>query len=402
MNTTSETTQPKTLKRKIKLFLLSSFALFVVVSLVLLALAWDAMGHAPSEAQYERMKASPQWLVEEEIFGNPQPLYTDPVGTFTTFKDASSHGSPEEALPVLEVDPVQVATPPESGLRITWLGHSTTLIDVDGKRFLTDPIFGPRASPLTFIGPKRWYEPLIALEELPSLDAILISHDHYDHLDHVTMKQLVGREDLEFIVPLGVGAHLIGWGISPAQIKELDWWDEVMFGEVKVTMTPARHASGRQIFDQNRTLWAGYALNGPKHAVYFSGDTGLAPSFGEVGEKLGPFDVTMVEVGAYNKAWPDWHSGPEHAVRIHKLLRGKVFLPIHWGLFNLATHGWTEPVERTLLAAERSGVKAIVPKPGEMIEPDVKLPNERWWPDVPFLTEEEDRLPTTGVDELLK
>lgn len=375
-----------------------AIALFCLGAVFLLVTAWTPMGSAPSEEHFTRMKASPQWSDTEEIFVNPQPMYNDYVGSLSFFADLSPYADPEAPLPVLKVDREQAAQEPMSGLRITWLGHSTTLIDIDGHRFLTDPIFGPTASPWTFLGPARWYEPPLALEDLPPLDAVLISHDHYDHLDYVTISKLKSKKDLKFIVPLGVGAHLMGWGIDASRIIELDWWSSYPFGEVTVTATPARHASGRQVFDQNRTLWAGYAFNGPKHDVYFSGDTGLAPSFNEVGDKLGPFDVTMVEVGAYNSAWPDWHSGPEQAVLIHRMLRGKRFIPIHWGLFNLAAHGWTEPVERTLLEAEKSGVDVLVPRPGEALEPDLAPKTTRWWPKVPFKTAEEDPIIATGVE----
>ncbi len=369
----------------------------VTACIVLLAIAWKPMGYAPEGARLERIKQSEQWNSSEGIFKNPLPLYNDVAGSLMAITEDNPHGSPKKPLPVVQVDPEAIARAPQTGLRITWLGHSTVIIDIDGRRFLTDPIFGSRTAPFSFAGPERWYAPPLALEDMPELDAVLISHDHYDHLDYPTMEVLRKREGLRFVVPLGVGAHLEGWGIEADRITEVDWWDTISFGDVTLTSTPSRHASGRQIFDQNRTLWTGYALVGPAHRVYFSGDTGKTPSFKEVGKKLGPFDVTMVEVGAYNRTWPDWHSGPEQAVEIHQMLRGELFLPIHWGLFNLASHGWTEPVERVLIAADLLGARVVVPRPGESIEPDLNPTTTRWWPELPFKTMEQDPLWSTKV-----
>lgn len=383
------------LRRRLIKLLKAGSAGFAIIAAILLALAWKPMGSAPTGQRLTTMQASPQW--QDSHFENPQPLYNDTVGMFTGMLDASKHGSPDEPLPVIKVEPARFKSAPASGLRITWLGHSITIIEIDGYTVLTDPVWGPRASPFTFVGPARWYEPLIELEDLPKLDAILISHDHYDHLDYPTITALKDK-GIKFIVPLGVGAHLEGWGIPKTDITELDWWQEHSIGELKITSAPARHASGRQVFDQNRTLWAGYAIKGPQHNVYFSGDTGLTPQFKEVGQKLGPFDVTMVEVGAYNRAWPDWHIGPEQAITAHQWLRGKTFIPIHWGLFNLALHGWTEPIERTTLEAQRRQVPILTPKPGQSLEPT--LPQQTtapWWPKVPWQTAQQHPIVSTNL-----
>ncbi|MEM9196032.1 MAG: MBL fold metallo-hydrolase, partial [Myxococcota bacterium] len=222
------------------------------------------------------------------------------------------------------------------------------------------------------------------------------SHDHYDHLDHETIVAI--REwDTTFIAPLGVGAHLEYWGVPSDHIVELDWWDRRSFGGVELVATPARHASGRHLFDQFRTLWAGYALVGAERRVFFSGDTGLFPGMEEIGERLGPFDITMLEVGAYGQAWPDWHLGPEQAVRAHQMLRGELLLPVHWGLFNLAYHAWTEPIERVLVEARQQDVRVASPRPGVSIEPgDATI--DRWWPEVPWRTAEEYPIVASQVD----
>ncbi len=389
---------PRSRWRKILRTLAWVGGLVLLTSLVMLAQAWSALGKAPSGERRARMEGSAQWA--DGVFENPQPLWNDASGMFTEFLDASEHGSPDPFPSFAAIDPSRFDRAPASGLRATWLGHSTLLLEVDGKRFLTDPVWGESTSPLSWLGPQRWYAPLLAIEDLPPIDAVLISHDHYDHLDHPTMVAM--RElDTVFVCPLGVGAHLEYWGIPAERIVELDWWERHELGEgVELVMTPSRHASGRQVFDQNRTLWAGYALLGPNHRVYFSGDTGLFPALETIGENLGPFDLTMIEVGAYGQAWPDWHMGPEQAVYAHRLVRGEAFLPVHWGLFNLAYHGWTEPIERTLAAAETQGVRVLYPRPGQSVEPTEAESFERWWPELPWRTAAEYPIRATKVESL--
>ena len=363
---------------------------------VVLAQGWEAIGYAPQGDRLAAMQASPQW--NDGVFENPQPLWNDPVGMFTEFLDPEDNLVPDAPLPVEAVEPERFETPPSSGLRITWLGHSTLLIEIDGHVLLTDPVWGERTAPVDWLGPERWYAPPLALSDLPTLDAVLISHDHYDHLDYPTIVALADH-DTTFFAPLGVGAHLEAWGVPAERIEDVDWWDVRQVGALTVTVAPARHASGREILDQNRTLWAGYAVRSEHHNVFFSGDTGLFPGMTEIGERLGPFEVTMLEVGAYGQAWPDWHLGPEQAVRAHQMMKGGVFLPVHWGLFNLANHGWTEPIERVMVAAERDGVSVLTPRPGQSLEPTTAPPQERWWPQLQWRTEAEYPIVATKVDD---
>jgi L-ascorbate metabolism protein UlaG (beta-lactamase superfamily) len=361
-------------------------ALFAIVLLLVLADAWQGLGHRATGARRARMEQSPQW--KDGAFENPAPI----VNHFGPMVSGVLHASPDSApsapVDVQQVDPALLATPPSSGLRLTWFGHAAMLIELDGHRFLTDPVWSDRVSPLTWVGPKRYYPPLIPLESLGKLDAVLISHDHYDHLDHRTIIAMKDW-DTKFIVPLGVGAHLEYWGIAPEKIIEVDWWQHAKFGALEVVSTPVRHASGRHVFDKDATLWSSYAVVGPQHRVYFSGDSGLFAELQDIGEKLGPFDVAMIEVGQYHRAWPDWHMGPEQAVTAHHLVNAKVFFPMHWGLLTLAYHAWTEPIERSVTAALKDASTIVTPKPGQSIEPDLALPTARWWPTLPFETAEQ-------------
>ncbi len=357
-----------------------------IASCALIANAWEAFGHQPDAAGLVRLEGSPQW--KDGGFRNQQPLWNDIVGSLFVGAPEGTKASPDQPIPVVRSDGSQFKTPPASGLRVTWMGHSSSLVEIEGRRVLFDPIFLGRASPFDWVGPSPWYEPPVALGALPDVDAVVISHDHYDHLSQPTIAAIKDW-DTQFIAPLGVGAHLAYWGVPKSRITEVDWWDEVAIGDVKLVATPSRHASGRHVFDQNETLWAGYALVGSSHRLFYSGDTGLFSGMSDIGKRLGPFDVTMIEIGAYNQAWPDWHIGPEQAVRAHRMLRGDVFLPVHWGLWDLAMHGWTEPAERVVVAAKKADVKLAMPRPGESIEPATLGPVQRWWPQLSWQTAEE-------------
>lgn len=352
-------------------------------------------GKRPVGERRERMERSPQW--RSGRFENPQPIRNDTWGALRDVVRGGAHRVPTVPLPVEPVDARRFATPPPTGLRVTWLGHSTLLVELDGRRVLFDPVWGERSSPFGWMGPRRWYAPPLPLDQSPPVDAVVISHDHFDHLDMATIQAIKGW-DTTFVAPLGVGAHLAHWGVPEARIVELDWWERARFGDLEIVATPARHASGRwPLSGMNRTLWAGYALVGPEHRVFYSGDTGLFPGLSEIGERLGPFDLAMLEVGAYSRSWPDWHLGPEQAVLASRWLGAEALLPVHWGLFNLANHGWTEPAERVLAAAAKAGVTVTIPRPGQSIEPGALLPLVRWWPDLSWKTAEEDPIVASQV-----
>ncbi len=269
------------------------------------------------------------------------------------------------------------ARPVDTGLRATWLGHSTVLLEIDGRRVLTDPVWGERASPVSFVGPRRFQPVPIALDALPPLDAVIVSHDHYDHLDRQSIIALA-RRGVPIITTLGVGGHLEAWGIPPEQVTELDWWERHEIGDLVLTAVPSQHFSGRGL-SRNATLWASYVVQGPRHRVFFSGDTGLTPEYADVRARLGPFDLVMLEVGAFHPAWGDIHLGPHNALAALELLGGGSFLPVHWGTFNLGMHPWDDPAETLLELAPARGVHLVMPRLGEPVEPSRVERLEPWW-----------------------
>ncbi len=284
-------------------------------------------------------------------------------------------GVPSKPVPLVSPEvPAQAAE-----LAVTWFGHASALLEVDGARVLVDPVWGERVSPSTVLGPKRLHPVPGPLEELPRVDAVLISHDHYDHLDLPTVRRLVREQTAPFIVPLGIGEHLRGWGVPEDRVVELDWNGTHQVGELTLVCAEARHFSGRGL-SRDDTLWSSWVVAGPRHRVFFGGDTGYHPAFAAIGAQHGPFDLTLLPVGAYSPQWPAIHMDPEEAVRAHGDLGGKVFLPIHWATFNLAFHAWAEPVERLLAAARRSEVEVVVPRPGERLDLTSATPSTPdWW-----------------------
>jgi L-ascorbate metabolism protein UlaG (beta-lactamase superfamily) len=251
------------------------------------------------------------------------------------------------------------------------------LIEIDGVRVMTDPVFSEYASPFQGIGPRRLHPVPLPLEQMPALDAVLISHDHYDHLDMKAVRYL-GSKGTRFFVPLGVGAHLLRWGIPPQQIQEMDWWDSATIKGVQVHCTPARHYSGRKRVD-NSTLLSGWLARGPQHSFYYSGDTGYSSHFFETRARLGAVELALLKVGAYGDTWLDIQMDPESAIQAQQDLGAQVLLPVHWATFNLSYHAWDEPIVRTLNAARKAGVQIITPAPGQKYESGKPFENRAWF-----------------------
>ena len=282
-------------------------------------------------------------------------------------------GMPKIAIPVERSNSAS-----KSALAITWYGHASVLIDVEGKRILADPMWSERASPVSFTGPKRLHKPPVTLEQMQNIDAIIISHDHYDHLDMPTILQLALQTSAVFLLPIGVGAHLRKWGIAEERIVELDWDQAYQLGDVRVVCTEAQHFSGRSL-KRDTTLWSSWVIAGVHHKVFFGGDTGYTKAFKKLGKTYGPFDVSLLPVGAYDRNWAQIHLNPEEAVQAHKDITGGLFVPIHWATFNLAFHPWSEPIERLLRAADQANITVSIPRPGQTIMANEQTKQDTWW-----------------------
>ncbi|MFF8650656.1 MBL fold metallo-hydrolase [Streptomyces griseoluteus] len=351
------------------------------------ALQPEAFGAEPRGERLARIQRSPHF--KDGVFQNPGgTARTRPSGSTLELakaffdKDTRPVRAPQGTIPVHPTTVADLAKPPAGGLRVTWLGHSSALVEIDGCRVLFDPVWGERCSPFPFAGPKRLHPVPLPLAALGPVDVVVISHDHYDHLDLPTIKALAGTDTL-FAVPLGVGAHLEHWGVSPDRLRELDWHESTEVGGVTLTATPARHFCGRGLRNTQHTLWASWVVAGERHRVYHSGDTGYFDGFKDIGAAHGPFDVTMIQIGAYSPYWPDIHMTPEEGVRAHLDLQSGaphgILLPIHWGTFNLAMHAWAEPGEWTKEAGEAVGQVVASPRPGEPFEPGGRVPSDAWW-----------------------
>lgn len=317
-----------------------------------------------------------------KIFSNPVPTDVMEKGAFgRVMKMYTKHypnRTPSKPLGPFHADLASL-TRPGKDVTVTWLGHSSNFIGIDGKFFLTDPLWYQRVSPFSFVGPKRFFNNPVPLDNLPAVDSILLSHDHYDHLDKNAVLQLLAR-GIPVITMLGVGKRLVNWGADKRLITELDWWQQKELGDgFVITALPSRHFSGRWLNDRFSTLWGSFAIKGPVHNVYFGADSGYYDGFRKIGDRFGPFDLTMLDSGAYNKEWESIHMGPENTVRANMDLQGKLLMPIHWGTFNLAFHPWTEPVERVIKAAETAHVPLLLPRPGETRSINDGPYNSRWW-----------------------
>jgi L-ascorbate metabolism protein UlaG (beta-lactamase superfamily) len=333
-------------------------------------------GATPQGARAERIRRSPQF--RDGKFRNTVPATPLPPGAgrdaLREWRRRDGRRQPSRSIPV-----VAAPSPPATdGVHITWYGHASVLVELEGRRVLLDPVWSERCSPSQLVGPRRLHPPPVRLADLPTVDAIVISHDHYDHLDLATVRALTRSQRAPFLVPLGVGAHLERWGVPADRIVELDWEDSHDVAGLRLTLTAARHFSGRTL-NRDQTLWGSWVIAGPQRRVFYTGDTGYFDGFAGIGERHGPFDATLIQIGAYSDGWPDIHMTPEDAIRSHLDLRGGVLIPVHWCTFVLAFHSWAEPVDRIRREAKERDVTLAVPRPGQRVDVDNPPDLDPWW-----------------------
>ncbi|WP_242972986.1 MBL fold metallo-hydrolase [Anaeromicrobium sediminis] len=332
-----------------------------------------------TEKDYERIKKSKNF--QKGKFKNIEDTHsmtsTDLrwIIEYFTSKDTT----PNFSVPVENSNLVSYNEDQGDNVKVIWFGHSALLLEINNKKIFLDPMLSEVPAPHPMLGSKRFSTNLpMGIDEIPELDAVVISHDHYDHLDYVSIKKLKDKVKM-FYVPLGIGAHLKSWGVEETKIVELDWWQEAKFEELTFISTPSRHFSGRGLFNRDSTLWSSWVIKGKDVNIFFSGDSGYSESFKEIGEKFGPFDLTMIECGQYHEAWSKIHMMPEETVKAHIDLKGKLLLPIHWGAFKLSLHPWDEPVERLLKEANSLNVSVTTPKIGETVILGKSVPSSEWW-----------------------
>ena len=343
----------------------------------------DAPAHRRSAGlRRERTLASPRFAggAFHNTHPTPEGVQGGMLPMFGELLFGGQQRRPPGPLP-LERPQALWAQRPDTGFRATWLGHSTVLLELDGRRVLTDPVFGNRASPVGLVGPRRFHPVPAALDELPPLDLILLSHDHFDHLCKPTMTALA-RGRVPVVTALGVGAHLERFGFAPDRITELDWHESVELGGLRLTATPAQHFSGRRIGGRNTTLWASWVIQSERRKVFFSGDTGLTPELAAIGSAHGPFDLVMLEIGAYHPSWGTIHLGPENALEAFQMLGGGTLLPVHWGTFSLGFHAWNDPAETLISLTEQRGARILTPCLGAAFEPEHVAGPSPWWREV--------------------
>jgi len=365
---------------------LQKMALYFLIVLLVLAVGTRAFlqlpvfGANPSGARLARIETSPNYR---------DGTFAYPIETPTMAPDASypkvmrdfffkkiPNAEPSAPLPSVKTD---LKTLSGGAPVVVWFGHSSYFVRIGGKNLLVDPVFSNRASPVQFFGTSSYPGTRVySVADLPLLDAVILTHDHYDHLDYETIRQLLPKT-AHVHAALGVGAHLERWGVSPQKITEYDWWDsEKIADSLGLVATPARHFSGRGL-TRGKTLWVGFVLRSPTHTLYLGGDSGYGPHFREIGERFGPFDLAILEDGQYDLQWPLIHMMPEEVAQAAVDLQAKALLPVHWGKFTLALHAWTDPIERVTKRAKELGMPVATPKIGEPVVLGQPLPQSRWW-----------------------
>ncbi|PAK51124.1 MBL fold metallo-hydrolase [Paenibacillus sp. 7541] len=353
------------------------------IAAMLLMLFIPAFGRRPDRETQLRIKGSVHYKNNKFVNDIPTSTRMSMLNQLSVLWDFA-RGKPADGRPSSPIELVMTDienTKPLSDFnQAIWFGHSSVLIDLDGERLLFDPMFGRSPFPFPKLGSKRFNDNLpIDVKNMPAIDAVFLSHDHYDHLDYYSIQHLKDKVG-HFFVPLGVAGHLERWGVPRSNITQMDWWEELEWEGLKIVCTPARHVSGRSFLHKNRTLWCSWSIIGLSGSVFFSGDSGYGPHFRQIGEKYGPFQLTLVECGQYDERWPDLHMYPEESVQAHMDLRGELMLPIHWAAFQLAPHGWLDPIHRVMIAAKKQSITITVPRMGESVSlQGDNYPVNEWW-----------------------
>lgn len=367
---------------KKKIFKIISIPLLFIILVLILNKNYSAAVYNIGDTNMEKINNSPQY--SNGKFHNfvewQEPSFFEYIGTFWDFLTTGNDRTPSDSIPGKTADLSYINRTGNNKLNVTWLGHSSLMINIDGYKILTDPVFEKRVS---IFGPTRFNGDVpVEISELPFFDVILISHNHYDHLNKFSILNL-DEKTSKFVVPLGVGAELEKWGVHRSKIVETDWWDEIKIDDnFSIVSTPSQHFSGRGLSDRNSTLWCSFVIQTQNHKIYFSGDSGYFDGFKTIGEKYGPFDMTFIECGAYNEKWHHIHMYPEETVQAHIDLKGKVLHPIHWGTFNLSLHSWYEPMQRLTEAANSANIKTATPVVGGTTEFGKFIPSEEWWNEI--------------------
>lgn len=358
---------------------------YIIITLGLSFLAaCSAFGKDPESKHLEKISNSPQFDKKRDSFVNRRPDILEKMRedqsmftlTLAFLFGGEKHRSPSKKLPEMKPD-LEEFLKKSTQIKFIWFGHSTFLINFDGTIILFDPVFSGAASPVSF-AVKRFQPPVLKLEELPEIHYIVISHDHYDHLDMETI-QFFKSKKTKFITPLGVISHLREWGIEEERLTELDWWESLNIENLEFILTPAQHFSGRKGAKQMKTLWGSWIVRNKTQSMYFSGDSGFDTHFKTIGDKYGPFDLTFIENGQYDLKWKEVHVLPEETAQAFIDLKGKRLVPVHWGMFDLALHSWYDPIEKLEKEAAKKNINLLTPKFGQLVKLEEETIFEKWW-----------------------
>lgn len=356
----------------------------LLMPLGVMSMGCSTFGSKPNAEKIEEYKSSQNFDATEEKFHNRRPKLVEEMykrnmsfGAVAKFLFTNvENARPPKLMPETKPDLEQFKNNTDK-FKAIWLGHTTLLLNIEGTTVLVDPVFSGSASPVSFTT-KRFQKTPLSLNELPQIDVVLISHDHYDHLDMDSIRFFKDKKT-KFVTPLGVGSHIESWGVPNDRIVERDWWQDYQFNNIKFTATPAQHFSGRGLFDRNRTLWASWVIKSENYNAYFSGDSGYDSHFADIGEKFGPFDIAFMETGQYSEKWPEVHMLPAQAVKAFNELKAKKYFPVHWGMFVLSEHTWNDPMKDLYQEAAKENVEILNPILGEIIDLDEPNQSQKWW-----------------------